>query len=338
MRNPLPYILAFITQHNRQIVQEGIDFEWSNKSWTHNAFRVFELVFGRKEGIRPEFSAHVDQNGRETIFVHSFEASIAYFETYVREFVTSFKLVPVEIFIPQLAPVGMPMRISTPYLFAIAYDSSAVTAFGASPRAVNLTCTGSNLILGMHSGTLNDTSTAPTYNAVSSTSAGVASSYIGSGRFGIRGYYLIAPATGLNSASFGTSAGSIEAFVGSYSGAKQSAQPDATGATNTGAVTPITLSVTTTADQCWVSMAEIDSGAGAGPSHTAGTNVNAIRQSDVTLSGCLADGGPVGSGATNYDINLNGSVAPTLSCVIGIAFAPAASAVTVTPDLRSYFY
>lgn len=227
----------------------------------------------------------------------------------------------------------MPVRISTPYLFAIAYDNSQTTTFGASPKTVSLTCTGSNLILGMYSATLNDTSTAPTYNSVSSTTASIASTFIGSGRLGVRGYYLVNPATGANTASFGTSAGSIQGFVASYSGANQTGQPDSTGSTSTGSVTPITLSVTTTKGQCWVSMCEADSGAGSSPSHTAGSNVNAIRVSDVTLSGCIADGGPSAIGATSYDINLNGSVTPVLSCVVGIAFSPAVSSATVTPTL-----
>ena len=336
MKNPLPYLVAFLTQHNRQIVSAGVDFEWSNKSWTHNFFRGLEFLFGRKYGIRPEFSAHIDKNGKTTVYVHSLEASIAYFETYVREFVSSFKLVPVEIYIPQLAPAGFPMRVSSPYLFAITYDSSAFTAFGASPQTVSLTCAGSNLILGMHSATLNDTSSAPTYNSVSSTTASIASSYPGAGRFGVRGYYLIAPATGANTASFGTSAGSIEGFVGSYSGAKQSGQPDSTGVTNTTSANTITTSVTIVADQSWVSLCEVDSGTGGSPSYTTGTNVNAIRQPDVTLGGCLADGGPSAPGATNYTVNPLGAVPASLLCMIGIGFAPVPA--TVVPDLRTYFY
>ncbi len=329
----LPQILAEITRKPRQRVVEGVDFEWSDKSLTHNFFRLLEVIFWRQSGIRPEFSSFVDERGKSYVYVHSFESAVAYTETYVRSFLGSFKLVPIEIYIPQLIPAGFPVRVTTPYLFAIAYDNSATTSFGASPRTVSLTCTGSNLILGMHSATLNDTSTAPTYNSVSSTTASIASTFIGSGRLGVRGYYLVNPATGANTASFGTSAGSIQGFVASYSGANQTGQPDSTGSTSTGAVTPITLSVTTTADQCWVSMCEIDSGAGSSPSHTAGSNVNAIRVSDVTISGCIADGGPSATGATSYDINLNGSVTPVLSCVIGIAFAPAPGTATVTPTL-----
>lgn len=309
---------------NRQAIKAGRDFEWSNKSWTHNLFRAFEVVFGRSFGIRPEFSAYIDKNGKSYVYVHSFESAVAYTETYVRNFLGSFKLVPIEIYIPQLVPAGFPVRVTTPYLFAIAYDNGALTAFGGSPQAVSLTCSGSNLILGMHNCTLNDTSTAPTYNAVSSTTASVASSYIGSGRFGVRGYYLIAPATGANSASFGTSAGSVEGFVGSYSGAKQSGQPDSTGVTNAAVANTISTSVTTTADQCWVSLCEVDSGTGSSPSYTAGSNVNAIRVNDTGLGGCLADGGPVGTGATSYVVNPLGGVPASLLCMIGIAFAPAA--------------
>lgn len=323
----LPQILTEITRKPRQRVVEGIDFEWSRKSWTHNFFRWLETVFGRQVGIRAEFSAHIDEDGKATVFVHSFEAAVAYFETAVRELVSSFELAPFKILIPQTA--GGPLT-GSPYLFAIAYDSGATTPFGTNPQTVSLTCTGSNLILGMFSGTLNDTSTAPTYNSVASTSASIASTYIGSGRFGQRGYYLIAPATGANTASFGTSAGSIQGFVGSYSGAKQSAQPDAVGVTNTTSANTITTSVTIVTDQSWVSLCEIDSGTGSGPSYTAGTNVNAIRVSDTGLAGCLADGGPSAPGATNYTVNPLGSVPASLLCMIGIAFSPAADAATAT--------
>lgn len=298
------------------------EFEWSPNLWTHNVFRTFEYWFGRKHGVPPcEFSGFVDKTGRVHIAVHTWESAFAHTEVYIRQFIKSFKFVPVRIYIPQLAPAGMPFRAQSPYLFAIAFVSSANTAFGAAPQTVSLTVSGSDTALAMYPTTLNDTSTAPTYNSVAATSAGVASTYLGGGRHGVRGYYLLNPTTGTNTASFGSSTGNVEAFLACYSGVNQTIAPDSTASVNTGSVAAITLSITTIRQNCVVSLCEVDSGAGVGPDDTAGAGVTAIRTKDLTLAGCIADG-TASPGSNSYTINLLGSVNPTNSCMIAMAFAP----------------
>lgn len=67
-------------------------------------------------------------------------------------------------------------------------------------------------------------------------------------------YYLIAPATGTNNVVISSSTTTvIWGQAASYTGVKQSGQPDAN-ATNTTTTTSITGTVTTVADNCWAIM------------------------------------------------------------------------------------
>ncbi len=157
----------------RYKVEEGVDFAWSSKSWTHNAFRLYELVFGRKVGIRAESTTGVNENGVSWVIVHSFEAAVAYTETLIRNAFRLPKFKLVKVYIPQLAPAGFGPPSRGPYMFAIAYDTTANGTNGAAASVTFAhTCTGSNLTLTVHgcqNGIPRASASSATYNAVSMT-------------------------------------------------------------------------------------------------------------------------------------------------------------------------
>lgn len=136
---------------------------------------------------------------------------------------------------------------------AIAFDSSAKgTITTGTSLTFAHTCTGSNLILiayfyGSGSG---DTCSA-TYNGTSMTQFKTIVDSSNNKQFG---FYLINPATGANNvvATFGNS-GQHGGVSGSYTGVKQSGQPDSSGsADNSGVGTTVTVSTTVVASNCWV--------------------------------------------------------------------------------------
>ena len=137
---------------------------------------------------------------------------------------------------------------------AIAYD--AVSNGEVNPGTSvswNHTCTGSDriLFLGIQTNTDSDPTdlTAVTYNSVAMTF--IAKQSISGTSEYLYLYYLINPASGTNSISITrTTSGAMFGFATSYTGAKQSGQPDAS-TTNTGTGTSLATSVTTVADNCW---------------------------------------------------------------------------------------
>jgi hypothetical protein len=164
----LAYILATLTQHNRQKMVLGVDFEWSSSLWVHNLFRVYELLFWRREGIRIETAAnHTGQ------IAFTFEGQCALVETYLRSMLKRLK--PRLVVIPQLQVAAYGAQFGLmPYRFAIAFDNAA--AAGSPPKtatftSLTLTTTGSNISVA-HGGGMNATSTtSPTakFNSVAST-------------------------------------------------------------------------------------------------------------------------------------------------------------------------
>lgn len=115
------------------------------------------------------------------------------------------------------------------------------------------TCTGSNLILfaAFEAFTQSDVMTGATYNGVAMTrinyigitGGGAQSSYL---------YYILNPATGANNIVGSASSVTLfRAYGASYTGVQQSGQPDGQN-TATGTATSASLSITTTADNCWM--------------------------------------------------------------------------------------
>lgn len=208
----LAKIFVLLTGHDRYFP----NIEWSDESWTHNVFRFYELLFGRRVGIKAEMTTtiEVDKKYRRITHVcHSWESVFALTEQYVREFLTSLKWQPIRIYIPVLQTPQGNSFFASPYIFAIGYDTSANSGAksNVTPWSFSHTCTGSNLTITMNlrwwsnSGT--QTITAKTYNAVAMTlinSVGIQSP----ANYKVDAYYVANPATGAHTSSVTFSAAS----------------------------------------------------------------------------------------------------------------------------------
>lgn len=142
--------------------------EWREKNWTSNVFRVWEAIFGRENKVKIESAANswIDKDGNrgETFIAYSLEAKIAFFEQFIRRYVSSvinklkrIRLPDFDIFdvlTPQYALVGFQVipktgKYPTGYLFAIALDTSgsAVTSVTSTVTVTSYTVTGSNVMM-----------------------------------------------------------------------------------------------------------------------------------------------------------------------------------------------
>jgi len=167
--------------------------------------------------------AHKDEDGNVTVTykAYTFEAMCALLEQKIREW----KWEPIRIWIPKLASVGSLFQPS-PFLFAIAFDTTALGSAGSGDVTVSYTCTGSNLSLGANGGTANGSLTyTSTYNSVSMT-APQATISLANGQE-MQGFHLTAPSTGAHNAVFHASGttGSADYSLASYTGVKQTGQP-----------------------------------------------------------------------------------------------------------------
>lgn len=295
MRNPIPSLIEKITGKRRYMPT----IEWASKSWTHNVFRVYEMICGKRWGITTEAwtgEVSVEVNGRmRNVIVHEFytaEATIAHFETNVREFLSKLKNfdfefhIPYKLYVYKLQPTnGAPMEMGvfgTPYVFAIAIDATtAVSATNSvSTKSFSHTCTGSDRILWGALGCSTSTLSSSTYNSVSLTRA----SQVNLQSSWAELWYLVAPSTGSNTLVINTAgSNSITGGVFSFTGASQTGVPDAThnDSAQTGSVTSYSHSITTIADNCMVVMSGRANG---GASLTAGTNTT-VSQPEVAAMG-----------------------------------------------------
>lgn len=148
---------------------------------------------------------------------------------------------------------------------AISYDSSAQLETTSSSPSFNHTCSGSDRILFVYL-IMKSTSVgvnSATYNSSNMTL--ITSMQLGSTNTKMFLYYIIAPSTGTNAISFSlTSSVKLKILSASYTGAKQTSQPDAYGTVNNATtINSETASITTIANNCWTIMAggtEIDGG------------------------------------------------------------------------------
>jgi len=257
LRKILPWILSFLTGKPRYLP----DIEWSQKSWVHNIFRVYELIFWRKYGIRKEASAYLGKDGNVHYQFYTLESFLLYSESLVRElFKKKFKL-NFEFTQLQFAmPVNTP-QLQIPWIsFAIAFGGNSTGNATAATNTISYSFTtgGSDRIMFSHN--TNDTSaqdnTVATYNSVSMTN-------IQSANFGGVGswiflWMLVAPTTGSNtySSSF-TSNHQIDSLSIYYTGAKQTAQPDNSTSGFLGAANSFALTLTTVADNSWAMMSTL---------------------------------------------------------------------------------
>ena len=198
MRLFLAKIMATITQHPRYLP----DIEWSSNSWTHNVFRSFEFIFGRRSGVRVEMSSYVFHKDGKTYRGYSFhtiEAMVAHFEGIIRDRFE--KLIPDKIFITQLAGDAGAMGFD-PFglggvLMAVAYDAVSSSAALSTTLTTTHTCTGSDRYL-TAGGSGRGTISAASYNSVSMSSLGTPAfnSPVRAAMYG-----LLGPASGGNTLS-----------------------------------------------------------------------------------------------------------------------------------------
>ena len=249
----LPKILAEITQAPRYLPT----IEWSSKSWTHNVFRVWELIFWRRYGIKAEiFTLLID--GRAVPHAFSFEAVCVLVEQSVRQHLRLPKMRIMKFKVPQFAFAdvgGFSVPQSPAYRYAIVFDAAPVSgATGAAATATfSHTCTGTDGLL-FAFGEINDqtkTVTA-TYAAVSmtKTSNSPFDAFTGERHYT---FFLAGPATGANDIVYTASSGtpSWGFFAGSYSGCSQTGIPDATTTNSSASTTGLTTSLASNADNCW---------------------------------------------------------------------------------------
>lgn len=243
----LPRILVAITGHQRYLPK----IEWSNKLWTHNVFRFYELIFWRRFGIRHEMTTLLE-NGRITHTCHSLESIFVLSEQYLREFFATLKLKPFKIYIPILqTPQGIPL-FASPYLFAIAYDNSIDVSINPASNTVAYTCSGSNRYLMV--GTLKQSSryfTSVTYSGTGMTEIGTKQFYTAASEY-VQTWSLLNPASGSNNiVGTDTGAGTVGIIAASYTGVDTSAL-DTSNIASSATATNITNTMTTTADNCWL--------------------------------------------------------------------------------------
>lgn len=252
----IPHLLALFTG-DRYLP----DIEWSKNSWTHNIFRVYELIFWRKYGIRAESSVtqYFDEYGRDTVKVElfTFEATCAHLETLIRNL---FKIRWLHLQVTQLQfglPVNTP-ELRIPFIsFAVALDVATTegAAASSSPATYTHTCTGSNLSLVVGSVSFDlggaPTMTSTTYNGTSCTLVGSTKAVGTTSLMGL--WYLLAPATGANTVSItfgGSSTIKCRGCSTSYTGTNQSAVDNT--AEGSGSGNNPSVSITTNADNSWV--------------------------------------------------------------------------------------
>lgn len=326
MNRILPTFLALLTGHDRYFPE----IEWSSKSWTHNVFRVYEILFGRRYGIRAEMSTVCFiEDGKKTVYraCHSWESVFALVETYIRDFIHSYKPKPFRIFIPQFStPVGV--HFASPYLFAIAFDSVTPTiqeTSAASSISYSHTCTGSDLIIVGYTlwAPAIPTLTAYSYNSVNGTivdqqafgtlneSDGIA---IKSG-----------PSTGSHTVVHTLSATAtivIRAGSISYSGCAQTEAVDSHAKTtgSFSASTNVASTTTVVASNCWLVMGT-SNGTG---SPVAGSGTTLRLNNGGLGFGILDSNGTVGTGAQSLNWQVNVGAGDYSMCIF--SFAPMVAA------------
>lgn len=305
-------LIADITQKPRKRVTSGIDFEWSDKSWTHNMFRVYELLFGRRVGIKSESSVHWD-NGVVTYEYHSWESVVAFVETTVRNF-TLPRLKIVRVHVPQLV---FSNGQRSPYLFAIAFDSASAAATGVSP-SYSQTCTGSLLAIILTGQEDGGDFTAVSYAAAALTKDVNVLNSITPAYLSI--WHKLSPATGSNTlavTSHGSATGSRVSSV-SYSGVLQSGFPDAVASTASSATVGagnITITLTTVAANCWAIETSVDDLIGP----DTGVVCTTFRTA-VNGNGAANDSnGTVATGANSVGYHYTGS---NTTAIVALSFAP----------------
>ena len=246
LRLILPTILATVTGADRYFPE----IKWSSKSWTHNVFRAYEMIFGRRYGIKAEMLSEGGQDGKVYHKCYSFESVFALTEGYIRTYLATWKFMPFKITVPiAWTPQGIPF-FTAPYLFAIALDANT-GGYHLTTVTVSHTTTGSDtlMLIGANSTNASDPFSSLKYATVDLTAVNANANPHTTNWCYHR--YLIAPTTGTNNAVLESNNSWMSVLT--YSGVKQTGFPDST-ATNTAVGTTFTVTTTVVASNCWISM------------------------------------------------------------------------------------
>lgn len=358
LRRIIPTIIARITGKERYLPA----IEWSSKSWTHNVFRLYELICWRQYGIRAEASVGlkaITVKGKEKSLVvyeyYTFEAMCAGFEGRLRKFLVkvknfdlSFEL-PFRLYVCKMQPInGADTGVfGSPYLFAIAYDSvgpTGSTSGAGSTHTFSITCSGSDRII-WTIGVCHRTAAVPgqavssvTYNGVSLTQSVHLSDDGGNSQLYL--HHLVAPSTGANNVVITTAVATHARGGGatSFTGASQTGVPDATSTNTSGATTSYSQSVTSVADNCF---AILGGGAFGGLTLTGGSNTSIASQPEVTFHGTFmaystAPKTPAGTFTLNVTCTSQafGGVMASFKPVAGTAYTTERTETVTSTDTR----
>jgi len=208
---------------------------------------------------------------------------------------------------------------------AIAFDAFTAGALvnPGSSVTISHTCTGSNRILFVGAIVRTNSISGVTYNSVAMTQIG---SPVTNVNDKISLWYLIAPATGSNNVVI-TQTGSsvINGCAISYTGAKQSGQPDAYTDTAQASAANQDGTVTTVADNSWAVMYAYDATTG---SSSAGTGTTLRGTSTGGANTQFYDGNGPKTPAGSYTLNFVASGSPTAEALANkiASFAPVSTA------------
>lgn len=226
---------------------------WGTHSAVYNIFRAFELVFGRKYGVRKEVSAQLRPDGTATYEYHTLEAALIGLELAFYDLFKFPKLKLVKVYVPVLAPAGGYKGLSgSPYVFAIARDSG-LDAQSTSSYSFN-NVAGDFMTVGIRTAS-GETVTGITYNSVAMTNSTQVTFDPGDRIIYI--WTLKSPATGSNTVAISGPTVYRDLYTASYSGCDTTTNPGNTN-TATGSGTSLSLSITTNAAGDWTAAAARD--------------------------------------------------------------------------------
>lgn len=318
MRKFLHKLMVDITRHPREIITP----EWSKENWTHNVFRLYELLFGRRAGARFESGASVDEYEITTHVFGTWESLIAHAEGMVRlafKRRLTFKVVP----LPQLALANGQTMNSSPFRFAIAYDNALDWTTQSTLNTLtvtNFTVTGSNnLLMAVNWGNgTSGTWTSTTYNSVSMTGSSVDST-VGHAL----GSYLPAPSTGTHDAIMTFSANFASGFaVVNYTGASQTGIDAYTTNCTASLGATIVDTITTATANCWMVM--FYQGSNNTPAASTNATGRLVANSGGSLASVFDSNGTISTGGFSMTVTTNNAGQQGIS--LAYSFAQVAGA------------
>lgn len=207
---------------------------------------------------------------------------------------------------------------------ALAYDNASHSAFltGTTNNLTHVTA-GSDRTLMCYIYSTIDNVTGATYNGTSLTFVNKVLMLGGAAGQYIHCYILINPTSGSNTLAVSSST-ALNGYISavSYTGTKQTGQPDGNNTQSVLSTTSLTTSITTTADNCWLVGYAYHNGA-----VVAGTNTT-LRGGSATVLQAMDSNGPQ-TPAGSFSLNTTRSPADFAGHVMA-SLAPAVSASNTT--------